>query len=178
MPSDSSGKRSLLISLPRFASLNEHDGMLVTLRDSERVLARKTLHQGDPDLYTLFDAVKGSQLVISSTARSSIAFTITVLEWPATVATTALLEGEPNDTWQQANQFKLGQTVWATADDKPYISPLRETSKGGAVPYQQLPDLTSDRLPEGGIDWFKFTYEGEQPKLAHFELDLVERDNI
>ena len=28
------------------------------------------------------------------------------------------------------------------------------------------------------MDWFKFTYEGDGPKLVHFELDLLERDNI
>ena len=28
------------------------------------------------------------------------------------------------------------------------------------------------------MDWFKFTYEGDGPKLVHLELDLLERDNI
>lgn len=33
-------------------------------------------------------------------------------------------------------------------------------------------------MPEGGVDWFKFSYDGDQPKLVHFELDLPERDNL
>jgi hypothetical protein len=42
---------SLLVSLPAPAALGEKDGLTVTLRDGERVIASKTLHQGDADLY-------------------------------------------------------------------------------------------------------------------------------
>ncbi|HEV2668266.1 MAG TPA: HEAT repeat domain-containing protein, partial [Blastocatellia bacterium] len=116
---------------------------------------------------------------IASYASTPIEYTITVLEWPLTSASNAAVEAEPNDSWAEANEFKLGQTVWASADDKPYILPLNDSKPArGAAPYAQQADLAGDRLPEGGVDWFKFTYEGDGPKLVHFELDLIERDNI
>ena len=171
---------SLVVSLPAPASLAERDGISVTLRDDQRVIARKTLHQGDPDLYTLFQVSSNHPRVeMMSAAGTSIEYSITVLEWPESKADQTTVEAEPNETWREANEFKLGQTVWASADDKPYIQPLNDaTPARGTVPYAQQPELTTDRLPEGGLDWFTFTYEGDTPKLVHFELELLERDNL
>jgi HEAT repeat protein len=178
LPASTGNSCSLLVSLPAPGSLGANDSWLVTLRAGQKTIASKSLHAGDPDLYTLFRASGASEIEITSSAAAPVEHTITVLEWPATGDAGAIVEAESNDRWQDANEFKLGQTVWATADDKPYIAPVTDAAKSGAVPYQQLPELTNDRLPEGGIDWFKFTYDGEQPRLVHFELDLMERDNI
>ncbi|MCI0336105.1 MAG: hypothetical protein L0226_00870 [Acidobacteria bacterium] len=171
---------SLTVSLPFPAALGADDTLLVTLREGQKTIASKPLHNGDPDLYTLFH-LKSSpgELEIASSATIPIEHTITVLEWPSSTSSNGLTESEPNDSWKEANELRLGQTVWASADDKPYILPLSESKAlRGAVPYQQPADLTPDRLPEGGIDYFKFNYDGDQPKLVHFELDLLERDNI
>src|SRR5262249_54629135 len=139
----------------------------------------KSLHAGDPDFYTLFRSNGAAEIEITSFASGPVESAITVLEWPATSTSNTTVETEPNDSWREANEFKLGQTVWAAADDKPYILPLGESKPArGVTPYAQQPDLTADRLPEGGVDWFKFTYEGDDPKLVHFGLDLLERDNI
>jgi HEAT repeat protein len=183
LPAMSQGKvYSLLVSAPSPATFGSNDTLQVTLRGGGRTIAGKSLHAGDPDLYTLFRANGAAEVEIASFASGAsapIEHTITVLEWPETSSSTATVEAEPNDSWREANEFKLGQTVWASADDKPYIQPLNESkSETGATPYAQPGDLTSDRLPEGGVDWFKFTYEGAEPKLVHFELDLLERDNI
>ncbi|MBO0800822.1 MAG: hypothetical protein J2P31_18550, partial [Blastocatellia bacterium] len=182
LPAGQAGQvSSLLVSLSEPARLGPGDTLLVTLRGGNRTIASKSLHAGDPDLYTLFclDG-SGGELEISSEASLPVEHSITVLRWKSGISSDkAVVETEPNDTWQDANEFKLGETVWATADDKPYIAPLSQTKEsGGVTPYHQSPDLTDDRLPEGGIDWFKFTYDGEQPKLVHFQLDLLERDNI
>ena len=169
---------SLLISLPSPASCGADGTLLVTVRDQKRVIASKSLHPGDPDLYTLFRSHGGTEgIEIVSSAQTAVEYRITMLEWPSASSSKATVEAEPNDSWEDANEFKFGQTVWGTADDKPYIVPLGVSARG-VVPYQQAPDLATERLPEGGIDWFKFTYDGEQPILAHFELDLLERDNI
>jgi HEAT repeat protein len=176
---DASAVCSMLVSLPSPAALGAGDAILITLRSGQKILASKSLHAGDSDLYTLFRSSSESRIEITSSASSPIEYTITVLKWPAASSSNAVIEVESNDSWREANEFKLGQTVWASADDKPYIVPLSESkSVRGAVPYQQQPELTDDRLPEGGIDWFKFSYDGEEPMLVHFELDLIERDNI
>ncbi len=170
---------SLLVSLPSPASFGANDTLLVTLRGGQKIITSKSLHAGDPDLYTLFRLNGAGEVEIASSASTPVEHTITVLEWPATTTSNAVVETESNDSWQEADEFKLGQAVWASADDKPYIAPLGDAKPArGAVPYQQLPELTDDRLPEGGVDWFKFTYDGDELRLVHFELDLLERDNI
>jgi HEAT repeat protein/squalene-hopene cyclase-like protein len=170
---------SLLISAPSPATFESNDTLHVTLRGGGKTVAGKSLHAGDPDLYTLFRLDGPAEVEMASFASTPIEYAITVLEWPSNSASTAAVETEPNDTWSEANEFKLGQTVWASADDKPYILPLNDSKPAqGAAPYAQQADLAGDRLPEGGVDWFKFRYEGDGPKLVHFELDLLERDNI
>ena len=170
---------SLLVSTPSPAAFGANDTLQVTLRGGGKTIASKSLHVGDPDLYTLFRSNGAAEIEITSFASAAIDHAVTVLEWPATSTSNTAVETESNDSWREANEFKLGQTVWATADDKPYILPLGESTPArGSVPYAQQPDLAMDRLPEGGVDWFKFTYEGAEPKLVHFELDLLERDNI
>ncbi|HKQ72860.1 MAG TPA: HEAT repeat domain-containing protein [Blastocatellia bacterium] len=170
---------SLLVSAPSPEEFGANDALQVTLRGGGKTIAGKTLHAGDPDLYVLFRSTGAEEIEISSFASGSIEHAVTVLEWPATSTSTTTVETESNDSWSEANEIKLGQTVWASADDKPYILPLNETIPArGAAPYGRQEDLTGDRLPEGGVDWFKFAYEGDEPKLVHFELDLLERDNI
>ncbi len=176
---------SLTVSLPAPAALAENESLSVNFRNGEKVIASKTLHAGDPDLYTLFKVRAGNRgdlaLEVSSTSIASVELTVSVVEWPEGKSAKTIVEAEPNDTWREANEFKLGQTVWATADDKPYILPLGAKAEKVRQPYRDTPapDYASgDVMPEGGVDWFKFNYDGDQPKLVHFELDLPERDNL
>jgi HEAT repeat protein len=174
---------SLSVSLPSPETLRATDRLSITLRDGQKTIASKTLHPGDPDLYTLFRSAGGGQLEISSSAITPIEHAISLVEWPAGKSASIATEAEPNDSWRDANQIALGQTVWSTADDKPYIVPLNDQAAArGTAPYQQAAlkaeGPVGDRLPEGGIDWFTFTYHEDQPKLVYFEVDLLERDNI
>ena len=174
---------SLSVSLPALEELRASDRLGVTLRDGQRSIARKTLHTGDPDLYILFRASGVAHLELSSAALGSVDHNVVLLEWPAAKSATIAVEAEPNDSWREANEITLGQTVWSTADDKPYILPLPQDGAAvGAIPYQEgaskSAPVSGDRLPEGGVDWFKFTYDGDQPKLIFFTVDLLERDNI
>ena len=172
---------SLTVSLPAPATLADNESLTISFRNGEKIIASKMLHVGDPDLYTLFRAESTSEIEVSSTSVTSIELTVSVVEWPAGKSANATVEAEPNDTWRKANEFKLGQTVWATADDKPYILPLGVKAENVRQPYRDTPapDYASgDVMPEGGVDWFKFSYDGDQPKLVHFELDLPERDNL
>jgi hypothetical protein len=175
---------SLSISLPTPERLGEHDRVSVILRKHDKTVAAKILHVGDPDIYTLFSGdSSGCRVEITSTTPAPIDYQASILEWPASASATTSIEAEPNDSFSEANEIVLGQTVWATTDDKPYIIPRgSETESGGTVPYEQAPAPTKsairDRLPEGGVDWFKFTYDADQAKLIYFEIDLLERDNI
>ena len=180
LPAKNAGKiLSLLVSTPNPLSLGSNDTIHITLRGNGKIIAGKSLHSGDPDLYTLFRSTEADEIEITSFASGVIESSVSVLEWPASSTSEATVETESNDSWREANDIKLGQTVWGSADDKPYILPLNEQKQSrGATPYAQQADLTNDRLPEGGVDWFKFSYDDDTPKLVHFELDLLERDNI
>lgn len=166
---------SLSVSLPTPSAMGDAGTIQVTLKDGDKVIARKPLHVGDPDLYLTFRATGKAQLELTSQHDKAIAPTIQVLEWPDTKMPN--VEAEPNDTWQDANEFLLGKTMFATADDIPYIAPLNADTKGFRRGYEQTPEY-EDRLPEGGADWFKFNFTEGTPKLVHFEIDLLERDNI
>lgn len=175
---------SLSISLPTPERLSSQDRVSVILRKQNKTVAAKILHLGDPDLYTLFRGdASDCRVEITSPTAVPIDYQATILEWPASTSATASIETEPNDSFNEANEIVLGQTVWATTDDKPYIVPPdSEAESGGALPYEQTAvaskSAVRDRLPLGGVDWFKFTYDADQPKLVYFEIDLLERDNI
>ncbi|MEP7271428.1 MAG: hypothetical protein ABI882_07970 [Acidobacteriota bacterium] len=177
---------SFAFSIPAPENLRSQDRIAVTIRDRSRSIVTKTIHVGDPDLYTLFrPRTAGATITVSgiALALAPIEYRITVLEWPGSTSATTTIEAEPNDSWREANQIALGQTVWAGADDKPYILPLgQEDEARGRAPYQQKTSTaqgpTHDRLPEGGIDWFTFNYDSEKSSLVFFEVELPERDNI
>jgi hypothetical protein len=167
--------RSLLVSLPSPAKLGAQESLSVTLADAKQIIAQKSLHLGDADLYLTFQSDSAPELKITSNADQPIPYSVSVNVWPAPQSGSAQIETEPNNSWQSADAFELGQTVWASADDQPYIQALNETANGAAA-YQA--EKATDRVPTGGEDWFTFTFNESAPKLIHFEIDLLERDNI
>ena len=171
---------SLSVSIPAPSSLGDRGTIAVTLRDGSKVIASKALHIGDPDLYLTFRA-GSANLELTSHLDHAIQPTIQVLAWPekepGTDRRPASIEAEPNNVWTDANEIRLGETVFATADDQAWIAPLDGNAKELRRGYEQTPEY-EERLPAGGEDWFRFAYDGEQPALVHFEIDLLERDNI
>ena len=165
---------SLSVSIPTPSALGDTGTINVLLKEGDKIIASKPLHVGDPDLYLTFRANKAT-LELKSNTKDQILPNISVLQWPDNKMPN--VEAEPNDTWQEANQFELGKTMFATADDMPYIVPLNAEKKSVQRGYAQTPEY-EDTLPDGGVDWFKFNYEQDKPSLVHFEIDLLERDNI
>ncbi|HEX4948407.1 MAG TPA: HEAT repeat domain-containing protein, partial [Blastocatellia bacterium] len=165
---------SLSVSIPTPSAMGDAGTIHVTLKDGDKVIASKPLHVGDPDLYLTFRATNATLELISKHDKA-IAPNIQVLQWPDNKMPN--VEAEPNDTWQDANEFQLGKTMFATADDIPYIAPLNADTTNYKRGYEQTPEY-DDRLPNGGADWFKFNFTDDAPKLVHFEIDLLERDNI
>jgi len=136
--------------------------LAVTIRQGGRDLAAKTLHLGDPDLYTLVRLDSGDAEVKLSPENPPPAgfhYHLLVNHW----GESARLAAEPNNTWQQANPMELGTTVFGSGDLSPYIPP-------GPHP-EGAPPQTNE-------DWFCFDFRETAPKLVFFTLDLMERDNI
>ena len=68
----------------------------------------------------------------------------------------AAIEAEPNDSWQQANDLRLGRDVYGSGDDVDY---LENRAEG-----------------KSGLDWFRFEVKQDKPILVYFQLDLLDRD--
>src|ERR1017187_995601 len=121
----------------------------------------KELHAGDPDLYLPYRPRADGEARVSlarigkeGDARLGVRFAWTHMSMPE--ADRAAIEAEPNDSWQQANDLRLGRDVYGTADDVDY---LENRSEG-----------------KTGLDWFRFEVNGEKPVLVFFQLDLLDRD--
>src|SRR6185312_14892033 len=73
----------------------------------------------------------------------------------------AVIAAEPNGTWQQAQTFQWGQTIYGSDDVRPYA-----------------PAPNSDRYAAlvAGFQWFRFTYHGKTPRLAYFVVDITDRE--
>ena len=67
----------------------------------------------------------------------------------------------PNGTWETAQSFELGQTIFGSGDDRPYAPSKSEDAYAAMVK---------------GFHWFRFTFREPQPKLVYFALDVTDRD--
>src|SRR5581483_11913461 len=156
---------SILFSIRSPRVFESGSRITVDLTQGKTELLHKTLHLGDPDLYAIFHVPRDgpAELRIGVPAKldSPANYVLQINRWPQSRS----LEQEPNNRWEDANPIALGDTVFGTADDIPYI-PLP-----GASPAQILEGDT-------GVDWFRIDFDAPSPKLVFFELDLAERDNI
>src|SRR5207253_8317927 len=122
---------------------------------------RKELHAGDPDFYLPYRTARdgGARVVLARKAGGSSSDLPVRLEWshvPLSAPDRAAIEAEPNDSWQQANELRLGRDVYGSADDVDYLN-NRDEGKSG-------------------LDWFRFEVTEEKSILVYFQLDLLDRD--
>ena len=134
----------------------------VTLEDNGTVLARKTLHMGDPDVFLPFhvDQTSSPEVRISSPALNT-SYILRINKWPASRS----LKQGLNHSWRNANEMTLGTTVYASSDENEYM-PLPEESRENIAHAQ------------AGEDWYKFEFDGARPKLVFFQTELTDRDFI
>jgi hypothetical protein len=152
---------SFLYSIGPLRGLSETGRVEIELRQGTAILATKTLHAGDPDYYTRFRPRQdgAAELVVRASGVEA-SYSLTVNRWPATASVKTL----PNRRSEDAMPIALGQTIFASGDDDPYI-PLPGTSR----------KTLADRA---GGDWYKFEFTSAAPKLVFFQIDLMERDQI
>ena len=150
---------SLLFSIRSPRSFGADSRLALELTQGAATLVHKTLHLGDPDLYAMFhvpiDGDATLKAAVSGRLASPGTYHLEVNRWPAS----HWIEKEPNHEWQGANQIALGETIFGSEDDTPYIP------------------VDKPRHPAGSPHWFKFDFAGKS-KLVYFQIDLMERDNI
>jgi hypothetical protein len=151
---------SFLFSVEKPGAFSSDSRVTLRLTQGTDTILAKTLHLGDPDLYSAFQVRKAGPAQVKVEGSIPSGYSLRINELPASPA----IEREPNNTWRDANVIPLGSTVFASADDTPYI-PLP-----GTRPKEILES-------EVGVDWFRFPFDGA-PKLVFFQIELTERDNI
>ena len=141
--------------------IHAEDRVTVELEGAGTDRLTKVLHAGDPDLYLPYRPRSDgqAQLVLASGQNTRATPLSVRIEWTELTtfdADRAAVEAEPNDSWQQACELRLGRDVYGTADDVDYLNNADEG--------------------KSGLDWFRFEVTGEKPNLVYFQLDLLDRD--
>ena len=150
------------------AKLQGNEAVRVTVSDAQGVVESKWLHAADLDFYltlraraagpvsvNLVSASPGREPEISATLRK-------MLEAPAGMAVKrGVIAAAPNDTWQNAQQFELGQTIFGSDDERPYAPAKNEDGYAAMLK---------------GFQWFRFTFREKEPRLIYFVLNVTDRD--
>ncbi len=136
----------------------------VSIADSQGVISEKRLHAQDLDFYLTIrprangpiwanlSAPAGEDLPGIAAAMHSV---------PESGSEPAVIAALPNSTWQTAQPFEFGQTIFGSADERPYAPAPDEDRYAALVK---------------GFQWFRFTFHGDKPKLAYFVVDITDRE--
>ncbi len=161
---DSGSLYAVTIAVKDPAQFQNPKSVQVSVADARGVIAQKRLHSQDLDLYltvrarasgpatATLQAAHGESLPAVTTAFHAI---------PGTRPSPAVIAAMPNDTWQTAQSFEFGQTIYGSSDERPY-SPAPDEDRYSAL--------------VKGFQWFRFTFHGEKPKLAYFVLNITDRE--
>ena len=159
---------ALTVAVKDPARMQGSDSVLATVKDAQGVVESKWLHTADLDFYltlrpraagpvTVSLASTGTAPEVSTSLRKILAQPILVTDGvPAGVIAAA-----PNGTWQTAQPFEFGQTIYGSDDERPYAPARNEDGYAAMVK---------------GFQWFKFTFKGEKPRLVYFTLNVTDRD--
>jgi HEAT repeat protein len=152
------------------ALLQENGSVHVTVKDAKGEIDSKWLHPADLDLYLTVRPRATGPITASITSSSEvtapeISARLRNILQPVTnnVAnrTRGVIAAAPNGTWQEAQPFELGQTIFGTDDERPYAPSTSEDDYAAMLK---------------GFQWFRFTFREKQPKLVYFVLNVIDRD--
>jgi HEAT repeat protein len=154
------------------AQLQGADAVRVTINDAQGQVQSKWLHAADLDFYMTIRPRSAGRVSVNLSAAANvpipeIAVTLNkILEsLPASLPSGKLDRGViaagPNGTWQAAQSFELGQTVFGSDDERPYAPAKSEDGYEAMVK---------------GFQWLRFTFREDQPRLVYFVLNVTDRD--
>src|SRR5580698_1849777 len=114
------------------AQLQGNDSVQVTVNDAKGEIESKWLHPADLDFYLTLrpraegpvtvslSSASGGQTPEISTALSKILQASTAPPGSAPDLKRGVISAAPNGTWQNAQNFELGQTIFGSDDERPY----------------------------------------------------------
>ncbi len=151
------------------AQVQGSDAVLATVKDAQGVIDSKWLHTADLDFYlTVRPRTAGPVTVSLSSTKPAPEMNASlrkILEAPDLRTEGGLTPGAiaaaPNGTWQTAQPFEFGQTIYGSDDERPYAPSRSEDGYAAMVK---------------GFQWFKFTFKEAKPRLVYFTLNVTDRD--
>jgi len=155
---------SLTIWLKDPAAVASAAEIRVQVDDAAGPVLEKTLHAGDLDLYFTLRPRKdgaGAVRLRRNDAARGLDVRVEIRPIRQKRSAAAAIAAQPNATWQQAQEFRYGQTLVGAADERPYTPAPSEDA------YQALLK---------GFQWFKFTFPGPSSRLVYFVLNVLDRD--
>src|ERR1700722_7081426 len=155
---------ALTVAVKDPAKLQGSDAILATVKDSQGVIDTKWLHTADLDLYLTVRPRSAGPMSVSLSSTGNVPEITTALHKVLTtpdLPAPAVIAAAPNDTWQTAQPFDFGQTIYGSDDERPYAPSRSEDGYAAMVK---------------GFQWFKFTFKEKQPRLVYFTLNVTDRD--
>ncbi len=152
------------------AQLQGSDSVRVTVNDAKGEIESKWLHPADLDFYLTVRPRAAGPVTVnlsspSDTQVPEIDATLRNILQPAAGKSADLKRGviaaSPNGTWQDAQPFELGQTIFGSDDERPYAPSKSEDGYAAMLK---------------GFQWFRFTFHEKEPKLVYFVLNVTDRD--
>jgi HEAT repeat protein len=153
---------SMTLAVKDPARLQGNDAVLATVKDAQGVIDSKWLHTADLDFYlTVRPRVAGPVSVSLSSSSQVPEVSSSLRKILEQVSAPAIIAAAPNDTWQAAQPFEFGQTIYGGDDERPYAPSKSEDGYAAMLK---------------GFQWFKFTFKEPKPRLVYFTLNVTDRD--
>jgi hypothetical protein len=118
------------------ASLSAGNAVNAAIVDPRGAVAQKWLHAGDLDLYLTFRPRASGPVWVElrgeipsgngQVAVNTIQVSRKRVAIPPSTTEPAIIAIQPNSTWQTAQPFEFGQTIFGSADERPYVPAPKE----------------------------------------------------
>ena len=163
---------ALTLAVEDPSQLQGNDAIRVAVVDSQGEVQSKWLHAADLDLYLTFRPRSAGQVTVNLSSAPAVhipKITATMSRIPQSLSPLhgvsrldrGVIAAAPNYKWQVAQPFELGQIIFGSDDERPYVPSKSEDAYAAMVK---------------GFQWFRFIFHENQPRLVYFVLNVIDRD--
>jgi HEAT repeat protein len=165
---------ALSLGLKDLTELQNEQSVHVSIQDVRGEVSSKWLHTADLDYYLTLQPRAAGPVTVKLTGANGaktpeLNAVLTKIHetepgheaGKASSEKRGVIAAAPNDTWQVAQSFELGQTIFGSDDERPYAPSKAEDGYAAMLK---------------GFQWFKFTFHQKSPRLVYFVLNVTDRD--
>ena len=155
---------AITVTIKNPVQLQSDRQIRAAISDASGMVAEKWLHTADLDFYLTIKARAHGPVTLSLDAPGAQAMPEIETAFHRIAAkggAPSVIAAAPNGTWQDAEPFEFGQTIFGADDERPYAPAPGEDRYAAMLK---------------GFQWFRFTFHGTEPRLAYFVLDITDRE--